>query len=524
MIKKLFLWSVLLMTGFAFYSCDDVIDNPATEKLDPSNPNATWTYEVSVKFDYGQTYWENNTLYKFEAPQTLYVYNQKHELLGAITCNDSIDQDNYTADYYKFAGTLKGAIGDTLIIATVEDTWYAEKQDGTITNILKNGVLELGKAPIIVASTSTGKIGTQNVKLKNSTFIVGMHMYQYATGKEKYVSISSEDLRIPGNTMIVTFAEEVDLNDKFWVAYPVAETINSDYFFKTTDEDGVDLFGEWLNMDLYPASMGWTWWVEMWPKAIDLKKHVELFGSWVNIYVDDLTITQSGDEAIDCDLRINSKGVTLKGININGSFNVGIPYNSSENSVTIEGENTISSNNWTVWSISNPITLKGTGTLSLIGTSSYGIYIQSWNNYYVDDETYIAKPGALTIEEGVTVKAKAYSQGVRINSLQGQSYSYMENGEWKDATADENFENTLIINGNLEVESDYVGIYKRGIITIGETGSVKVTSNNANWKIRDANITEGVDYEAALETLVADKSKFNDEMSTDKKVRTITKK
>ena len=50
MIKKLFLWSVLLMTGFAFYSCDDVIDNPATGKQDPSNPNATWTYEVGIKF------------------------------------------------------------------------------------------------------------------------------------------------------------------------------------------------------------------------------------------------------------------------------------------------------------------------------------------------------------------------------------------------------------------------------------------------------------------------------------------
>jgi hypothetical protein len=50
MIKKLFLWSVLLMTGFAFYSCDDVIDNPAGGKQDPSNPNSSWTYEVSIKF------------------------------------------------------------------------------------------------------------------------------------------------------------------------------------------------------------------------------------------------------------------------------------------------------------------------------------------------------------------------------------------------------------------------------------------------------------------------------------------
>ena len=43
-MKKLFLFAALLMTGFAFYSCEDVVDNPAQD------PAQSWNYSVSVKF------------------------------------------------------------------------------------------------------------------------------------------------------------------------------------------------------------------------------------------------------------------------------------------------------------------------------------------------------------------------------------------------------------------------------------------------------------------------------------------
>lgn len=79
MIKKLFLWSVLLMTGFAFYSCDDVIDNPATGKQDPSNPNATWTYEVGIKFAEFNSWYadvDGESVDAWKAPSTVYVYNK----------------------------------------------------------------------------------------------------------------------------------------------------------------------------------------------------------------------------------------------------------------------------------------------------------------------------------------------------------------------------------------------------------------------------------------------------------------
>ena len=531
MIKKLFLWSVLLMTGFAFYSCDDVIDNPATGKQDPSNPNATWTYEVSVKFDNAQTYQENGTLYKFEAPQTLYVFNQKFEQLGAITCDEEIDQDNYAANFYKFAGTLKGAIGDTLIIATIDDpaTWYAEKQDGTIANIFENGILELGQVPIIVTNTSTGKIGTQHVKLQNKTFIIGLHMSQYAVGKEKYITISSDAIRIPGNTMTITFAEDVDLNDKFWVAYPVEEGFNSDYFFKTTSEDGDELFAKWNNYIFDPGDIYWTYWIDMWPKTIDLKKHIELFGNWVYINVEDATITQSGEDPISCNVYFyGAKNITIKDLNIESGRVAFLGWGYGPMTVNIEGNNIINSPNYYyAVPIQNNVTFKGNGTLTATGYY-YGIYISgSYDQVYIDNENVEAIPYGLTIEEGVTVKAKANQQGVYVSSIKGNEYWYKKDGEWMSGIFDEEFDNALIVNGTLESEGDNQGIMKYGKILIGETGVVKATSNNAWQKILDCNIEANEETnwgEAALETLVADPSKFSDEMSEDNKVRTITPK
>ena len=206
-MKKLLFWAVLLMTGFAFYSCDERYDNPATETPNPSDPASTWTYEVNVKFAWFAEYYEGEKQYKFEAPNTLYVFNKSLDLLGEITCDEEIDQDNYTADFYKFKGTLKGAIGDTLVIGTIGDQkWFAEKQDGTIENIYKNGILQAAKAPIIVANESNGKIGTQRVELQNHTAIVGFNMYRYATGKETGVTISSDKFMMPkAESINITF-------------------------------------------------------------------------------------------------------------------------------------------------------------------------------------------------------------------------------------------------------------------------------------------------------------------------------
>lgn len=530
-MKKLLFWAVLLMTGFAFYSCDERFDNPATETPNPSDPASTWTYEVNVKFAWFPTYSDGENQYKFEAPNTLYVFNKSLDLLGEITCDEEIDQDNYTADFYKFKGTLKGAIGDTLVIGTIGDQkWFAEKQDGTIENIYKNGILQAAKAPIIVANESNGKIGTQRVELQNHTAIVGFRMYRYATGKETGVTISREDAMMPKTEDInITFAEDVKPNERFWVAFPMIEGSNATYKFKTISEKGIDLFGALNNYWFYPGNITSTYSVEMLPKEIDIAEYKELFHtSWLNVYNDGTTLTQSGEEPIVMSLDIYADNVTIKGINIkNSNFYVDLPWATSSRTninLNIEGENVIdnSTYNWTGLSLYYPTIFKGNGSLSISGTD-YGLYLSGYGNHTIDDQTALALPGSLTIEDGVTVKAIGQYLGVFLYKQSG-TYTHMEEGIWKEGEWTDLYNCFIEVNGNLEAEGNYYGIYKNGKFTIGETGTVKATSTYAGWKIYDASITEGEDYEAALETLVADKSKFSDEISEDKKVRTIKKK
>lgn len=530
-MKKLLFWAVLLMTGFAFYSCDERYDNPATETPNPSDPASTWTYEVNVKFAWFNSYNDGENTLKFEAPNTLYVFNKSLDLLGEITCDEEIDQDNYTADFYKFAGTLKGAIGDTLVIGTIGDQkWFAEKQDGTIENIYKNGILQTAKVPIIVANESNGKIGTQRVELQNHTAIVGFNMYRYATGKETGVTISSDKFMMPkAESINITFAKDVNPSELFWVALPLLEGTNPNPDFKTTSEKGVDLFGKSLYSWFSPGNITSTYSVEMLPKLIDIAEYKELFNTnWMDIFADGTVVTQSGDDAIDFNLYFYTNKATIKGININGDLYCNTPDGETECILNIEGDNSVSNNyNYSVLWIYRKTTLKGNGTLSLNNTNpwnyGYAIYINGYEEWDIDSKNSVVVPAGLAIENGVTVKTKAYDGGILLYKNTG-NYYYNNDGKREEAEWTDLFNSFVRVNGNLEIECNNTGIVKYGIINIGETGSVKVTSNNAGYKIYDGNITEGDDFEAKLETLVADKSKFSDEISEDKKVRTIKKK
>ena len=107
-MKKLFLFAALLMTGFAFYSCEDVVDNPAQD------PAQSWNYSVSVKFadfDFNGAVDENSVPYTYKAPTTLYVLNEENTLMGTITT----DAAPAIGDYGTYAGTLTGSIGNNLI-------------------------------------------------------------------------------------------------------------------------------------------------------------------------------------------------------------------------------------------------------------------------------------------------------------------------------------------------------------------------------------------------------------------------
>ena len=355
-------------------------------------------------------------------------------------------------------------------------------------------------------------------------------MYRYATGKETGVTISSDKFMMPkAESINITFAKDVNPSEIFWVALPLLEGTNPNPDFKTTSEKGVDLFGKSLYSWFSPGNITSTRSVEMLPKLIDIAEYKELFNTnWMDIFADGTVVTQSGDDAIDFNLYFYTNKATIKGININGNLYCNTPEGETECILNIEGDNSVSNNyDYCVLWIYRKTTLKGNGTLSLNNTNpgnyGYAIYIYGYEEWDIDSKNSVVVPAGLAIENGVTVKTKAYDGGILLYKNTG-NYYYNNDGKREEAEWTDLFNSFVGVNGNLEIECNNTGIVKYGIINIGETGSVKVTSNNAGYKIYDGNITEGEDYEAALETLVADKSKFSDEISEDKKVRTIKKK
>ena len=187
-MKKLFLFAALLMTGFAFYSCDDVIDNPA----DPGQSStAVWNYTVNVKFaDFEFPNCppdpETSEAFKYKAPTTLYVLNEQMIPLGTITTETAPEIGAYAS----YSGELQGALGENLIITTATANELA-KQDGTLAAAVKYGIVQTDTVPVTIYSTLSGKVTTKQVKMQNSCAIAHIGTWQLAEKDE--VTVTSED-------------------------------------------------------------------------------------------------------------------------------------------------------------------------------------------------------------------------------------------------------------------------------------------------------------------------------------------
>ena len=172
MMKKLLMWSALLMTGFAFYSCDDVIDNPA------QNDSTVWNCTVNVtfaNFDFnGMGDPESGEPYAFEAPKKLYVFNEQLEPLGTIATNTP-PSAGATA---KYSGNLCGVIGDNLILTTKTGTDYA-KQDGTIKSVVENGIVQTAKVGIRLYSNYNHELSTYDAKMENEVAIAHLDIIEF---------------------------------------------------------------------------------------------------------------------------------------------------------------------------------------------------------------------------------------------------------------------------------------------------------------------------------------------------------
>jgi hypothetical protein len=166
MKQKLFFIATLILSSFAFVSCDEVIDNPA---INSEASSQQWAYEVSVKFANFDFTGAPGGPYAYKAPQKLYVYNEAGTELGTLTTADEMDD---LTKFYKFAGTLEGTFADSLIISTLNGEEFAA-QDGTIENIVDNGLIfQTAKVPVRNYSTAASVVYTANATLENLSAVV----------------------------------------------------------------------------------------------------------------------------------------------------------------------------------------------------------------------------------------------------------------------------------------------------------------------------------------------------------------
>ena len=545
-MKKLFLWSVLLMTGFAFYSCDDVIDNPAGGKQDPSNPNATWTYEVSIKFvDF--SFWHNDANWNwvntdidgeevtYKAPSTVYVHNKAGEFLGELKAVEEFDYKNFKFDsYYKFAGTLTGAIGEELVISTLKDFDYYSKQDGTLKTLAENCMLATAEVPIIVTDNNRKKIATQNVKLESAILPIFARFYSnYTDDTDRSFTLTADSL-IATPSFEVKFAEAVKpQTEGFFFAFAPSAKESAKYNFEfNSEEKGIKGINVWESAYKGLTSVQSVWGLNFNLKEIDLSKYTKYLKDvkeqeapyYISTTADqnaafEPLIYQSSKDTVEVRLTIYGKA-TIKDLVFGKSSYVYLRGNKAVYEaynpvggynelpvITVLGENSITSTYYTGIYVYSEATLKGDGTLKT--ESNYnGISIS--NSYWdeIADKnwnwTSLKKPAKLIVTENV--KLISNSQ-VAINSV------------WIDS---EPFANELVLKGgSLEAkgkEGQFAIALWGGKLNIGEGTSVKATTGMTG----DGAICiydQATNAEATIESLVADKTKFTDE--TKDGVRTI---
>lgn len=552
-MKKLLFWAVLLMTGFAFYSCDERFDNPVAERQDSSSPNATWSYEVGLKF---QNFWLNHPDLNwnnwgtwdvdgeevtYKAPSTVYVYNKAGDFLGELTATEEFDYDAFNWDkYYKFAGTLKGAIGDELVISTLKDFDYYSKQDGTLKSIAENCYLQVAEVPIIVANNAAKTIGTQNAELKSAILAIFGRFSGISDDSDRSITLTSDSLAyIPENeegvkTFTINLAEAVKPQSEglFWAFAPGAKE-EATYTWELNSENGYKGINIWKGYYSPSNSLNYIWNLYFTPIELDLTKYTKYLKDikeqeapyYITIQTDnndkiEPIIYQSSKDTVEVQMRIYGKA-TIKDLVIGKKGYLRLQgYKSKYGNPTVEynylpvitviGENSITSTASYSFASYSEATLKGDGTLK-VEAKNNGINISG--SYYeetADDNwnwTYTYKPAKLIVTENVKLISNSR---VSINST------------WID---DKYVANELVLKGgSLEAkgqEYNYAIALWGGKLNISEGTSVKATTGmtgDGAICIYDSETSA----EATIESLVADKTKFTDE--TKDGVRTITPK
>ena len=510
-MKKLFLFAALIMTGFAFYSCEDVVDNPAKD------PAQSWNYSVSVKFENfdftaqptDPVTGETNV---YKVPTTLYVLNEENTLMGTITTETAPAADSKT--YATYAGTLTGSIGNNLIITTKIGNDLA-KQDGTLASAIKNGIVQTAEVPIKIYNANSGTLTTAAAKMENKAAILWVDISSLNKGDE--VKIESENFTTEDNAISFTLSDADTFNpNSAYVAIP-ADTKAGDYKVTSDTKNGKVLNAELeaitfkageINTAVIAPSTLTQYAIPFKTISVDLTKFWAAYkeatpaATSCTYFINDskgTLITQSSSEYVPIDITTYAaKEFTLKNVNVR-SISVNWTNNTK---ITLEGDNIINNEeNYAGLQLNGTeLTITGTGSLETTG-KNYGIYIN--NNSWTDPEDpSVTKYGQLIIDENVKVTTKAINnRGIYLRNnttldiKDGATFIAIGN----DGGIELGSNSTFNI-GKATIESTATGEYGDGIAlrngskfivgeatitTKGGKNGYGIESNNATWDIKD---------------------------------------
>ena len=431
-MKKLLMWSALLMTGFAFYSCDDVIDNPVQDD------SAVWNYSVTVKFaDFDFKGMGDATgPYKYEAPKTLYVFNEELEPLGTIATNTPPSAGGSA----KYEGKLRGAIGNNLIITTKTGVDYA-KQDGTIESIIENAIVQSAKVAVRLYSNYNYNLATYDANMENNIAIAHLDMGWLAEGDE--VTITSDNIANEDKSLAITVAEGVNTWD-LYVAIPTDAEKDFDYAISVNAVNGEVKGAELKDIQLEKGEINnpnpatnEPWHIGEKVLGVDLTKwdafmRKDKNNAWYMNMINNgnvpsydhgegidysFIITQSGEKTLDS-LNVNIMGdkdkkvsLTLNNVRLGKDSYFGI-NNGATFDITLIGENKFEKLN-----LNSPFTKKGTGTwefnqLNVGGGSHFDnkgeMVVDYATEYTIAEDLDLAhisvyNGGEITIADGKTV-------------------------------------------------------------------------------------------------------------------------
>ena len=454
------------MTGFAFYSCDDVVDNPAQATT------SVWNYSVSVKFaDF------TGITTPYQGPTTLYVFNEEMTPMGTITAEAA----PAAGDYGTYAGTITGAIGDNLIIMTKVGDDLA-KQDGTEKSAVENGIVQTAKVPIKIYNANSQKVTTAAAVMENTCAIVKLASNEVKGGDK--VKITTKD-----QSFDFTINSEFDptVSNILYAAIPTIKADDKDITISTNSVDGF-MRGYTLTSAAYPLTNGkindytataipfektgvdlTIWDAYKLQNDADYKSNVEdqIINNFPYPIPDDKSfiITQSGEKTLDL-LNVIVSGTKDKDVSLTiDNVRLGERcYFTIQNGAKF-ALNLINDNKFGGLNLNSPYTKKGEGSwkfeeLNVGGDIDWNTTHDTKLEIYTNKVNYFAE---YTINEDMTLRGLNVYEGGKINIADGKKVKVInKNSDLVTITG----EGTLNIGKGAELYVETTGIATSPIMSI----------------------------------------------------------